>query len=254
MRFLSFLSVIVVLSNGSFGRADEKEVGRVIDQRLYDVLREVHNRGADLYDTGDQSGCYRIFQSTLMTSRGLLSHRPLEQKFIDAGLAAAETKTTTAGKAFALHEVISQLRMRLKPLRVDGPESLSIIPREVNPKVDSPKDPKKDPKEKEKGGSVQIIAPPTGLAGYVTWQKKPVGGVDVTLISREVEQIRVYETQTDENGAFVISRIIPGKYTVLVESTKDKKVVLPERYRSTNTSPLIIDVAKSGETITLVLQ
>src|SRR5262245_24890563 len=57
-----------------------------LDRRVYDVLREVHNQGADLYNAGDPAGCYRMFQGAMITVRPLLDHRPEQQKFITSKL------------------------------------------------------------------------------------------------------------------------------------------------------------------------
>ena len=78
---------------------------------MVDALRDVHNKGADLYNTKkDSTGAYRMYQGALVTVRPLLGHRPDAQKIIDDGLAAAEKETNVAQKAFRLHEAIEGVR------------------------------------------------------------------------------------------------------------------------------------------------
>jgi hypothetical protein len=85
------------------------------DQLLIDTLRDVHNLGADLYNTTkDYTGTYRLYHGALLTVRPLLSHRPTVQQRIAEGLQEAERQPTTAHKAFHLHVVIEQVRSELK--------------------------------------------------------------------------------------------------------------------------------------------
>ena len=43
------------------------------NQQLSDLLRDVINQGADLYNGGDRNGCYRLFQGALLVLRAQLS-------------------------------------------------------------------------------------------------------------------------------------------------------------------------------------
>ena len=89
-----------------------------------DALKDVHNRGADLYNDGDPVGCLRMYQAALITVRPFLVHLPAVQKLIDTGLAEAQSyepgptpleKAQTAKRqAFRLHELIEQVRAELK--------------------------------------------------------------------------------------------------------------------------------------------
>src|SRR3989442_13670553 len=52
------------------GLAEEKPAAGAGDKdhkNLVDVLRDVHNRGADLYNNGDPAGSYRRFQGAPLT-------------------------------------------------------------------------------------------------------------------------------------------------------------------------------------------
>src|SRR5438046_2612291 len=114
-----------------------------IEKQLIDSLKDLHNRGADMFNSGEAIGAYRLFQGTLLTTRAVLAHRPDEQKFIDEAMSAAERLPTLDDRAFALHKTIENLRNRLKgPVVKDGiaPELLSP-PREQKapPKPEPPK-------------------------------------------------------------------------------------------------------------------
>jgi hemoglobin len=88
--------------------ADNKE----LDQRVYKLLRDVINTGAQLYNrpTSDHNGCYRLYQGSVMTLRPLLDHRPALQKAIDEALATAEREPSVTERAFILRAAIDRIR------------------------------------------------------------------------------------------------------------------------------------------------
>ena len=93
----------LALMVGAAAADDPKAVvdAKAFDRLVVDSLKEVHNRGADLYNTGnDFVGAYRMYEGGLLAVRPLLGHRPDEQKAIDEGVAAAEKETDLARKAF----------------------------------------------------------------------------------------------------------------------------------------------------------
>ena len=68
--------------------AGQQMVNKAIDAGLKDAI----NRGADIFNSqGDYAGCYRIYQSALITVKPLLGHRPDLQKSIDEAVTKAET-------------------------------------------------------------------------------------------------------------------------------------------------------------------
>jgi len=85
------------------------------DGEIRDVLKEIHNRGADLYNNGDVAGCYRMFQGALLMVRPMLRHHPKVQKRIDDGLSKADANPSMRGRAFALHELIENIRADMQP-------------------------------------------------------------------------------------------------------------------------------------------
>jgi hypothetical protein len=215
---------------------------REVDKQLFDVLKDIHNRGADLYNGGQTADCYRLFQGSLQTARAALAHRPGEQKFIDDELARVEKMTTIGARAFALHESIEQLRTRLRTAaKVDArPEVLTVPPREyrVEKKVERKK----------------IVAPRDGVMGVVFWNGQPLRGADVMFVSRGAQDIRLAESTTDAEGRYFLEKVRPGKYTVLLTKKGDKKRDLPERYATATDSPLIVDVKGGGDQLDLFLQ
>src|SRR5262245_3952970 len=68
------------------------------DQKLYDVLRDVINRGAKMYNAGNPDGCYRLFEGALLVTRLQLEAKPELQKAIDDGMAEADKRTAFEGK------------------------------------------------------------------------------------------------------------------------------------------------------------
>src|SRR5262249_7858705 len=72
------------------------------------------NSGADVYNSGDFMGCYRLYDDALSSLKPLLGHRPNLQKAIDDGLARAKT-APPMDKAFILREVIDQIRKETNP-------------------------------------------------------------------------------------------------------------------------------------------
>ena len=97
---------------------------KAFDKLVVDSLKEVHNRGADLYNVGmDFAGAWRLYEGGLMAVRPLLGHRPDEQKLIDTGLAAAEKEPEVARKAFLLHETIEKVRANLRTPRPEAKQS-----------------------------------------------------------------------------------------------------------------------------------
>jgi len=119
--WLILMGLLAVLAGPA--RADEKKPDatpqprQALDRQLAEVLKDVHNRGADLYNSGDVAGCYRLFQGALLTLRPLLDHRAELQKTIDGALAESERNPDMRRRAFALHRLIEDVRSQLKTVR-----------------------------------------------------------------------------------------------------------------------------------------
>jgi hypothetical protein len=97
--------------------ADETDASvktKSIDQNLHLVLRDVINRGADLFNQGDPSGCYRLYQGALMTARSQLGHHADVQKLIDEGLDGTD-QGPMGKRAWALRKVLDNVRDKINP-------------------------------------------------------------------------------------------------------------------------------------------
>ena len=88
---------------------------KAFDKLVHDLLRDVINAGADLYNQGDRAGCYHLYRGSVLTVRPLLSHHTDLQKRIDHGLADAERQPSMGARAFALRSILDQVRTTLKP-------------------------------------------------------------------------------------------------------------------------------------------
>jgi hemoglobin len=75
----------------------------------------VINRGADLYNSGDPNGCYRLFQGALMAVGPQLDRHPDLQKLIETGLVDAERQSRLDMKAFTLRRLLDGVRSGIRP-------------------------------------------------------------------------------------------------------------------------------------------
>lgn len=139
MRFLLTLMAL----GGALVPGARPEDPRTIDRQVSDGLREVHDRGADLYNAGDTAAGYRMYQGGLILAKTALAHRPEVQKVITDGMIAAERQPSIARRAFLLHELIEQVRGELRGEAKKAPEAppgkkpagehLTVPPRVVDP-------------------------------------------------------------------------------------------------------------------------
>jgi hemoglobin len=96
--------------------ADDQPADRkTLDQQIYKTLRDVINKGADLYNAGDQNGCYRFYEGALVALQPFLEHRPEMQKAITDGIDNARRNPELARRAFVLRDVIDQIRNDIHP-------------------------------------------------------------------------------------------------------------------------------------------
>jgi hypothetical protein len=151
-RRLAALTLAVVLSASAARGADDPKLPdpAAFDKLVVDSLRDVHNKGADLFNTSkDYVGTYRLYQGALEAVRPLLAHRPDVQKIIETGLAAAEREGNVAQKAFVLHDTIEGARKTLKTAMVQPkPETPPAKKPDETKKPDTP--PAKKPDETKK--------------------------------------------------------------------------------------------------------
>ena len=69
-----------------------QDAKKAADTNVYNTLRDIINQGADLYNSGDWSGCHRLYEGALLTVRPFLEHRPDQQKAITEGIARVEQR------------------------------------------------------------------------------------------------------------------------------------------------------------------
>ncbi len=117
-RTLPLAACVLAVLAGA-GRAQEARTGalerKALDVALYNDLRDVINRGADLYNSGDWAGCYRLYEGALMAVKPMLDHRPGLQKAIGEGITNAERDPTLFRRAFVLRAVIDKIRDEVNP-------------------------------------------------------------------------------------------------------------------------------------------
>lgn len=151
-RLLAAFALAAALGSNA-ARAEEPKLPDVkaFDKLVIDSLRDVHNKGADLYNTSkDFVGAYRLYQGALQAVRPLLAHRPDAQKLIDTGLSTADKEPDAARKAFVLHETIEGVRKHLKTAIGERKPDESKKPDDKKPGEKKPEEPPKKPEEKKK--------------------------------------------------------------------------------------------------------
>lgn len=283
-RILPALALAGLLAAGG-GRAaaDDPKLPDVkaFDKLVVDTLRDVHNKGADLYNTSkDFPGAYRMYQGALVAVRPLLGHRADAQKLIDAGLLAAEKETDAARKAFVLHETIEAVRKDLKtaaaekkpidpptkpidpPKKPVDPPTKPVDPpkKPVDPPVKPVDPPKKpiDPPAKKPADPTPVAPPPkavepkgkdaatANVKGVVTLNGKPLAEGELTLASATLGTFKA----AIKDGAYKFDKPLPaGKYTGVVTGEG-----VPKKYTTANTSGLAFEFAAGPNTTDVVLK
>jgi hemoglobin len=118
-RWSVYLVCGLALGWAGLVRAEEKPAAqgdqKALDQEMYRVLRDIHERGRALYNGGDPAGCYRMFQGGLLAIQAVASDHPDVQKLIEEGLARAEEQPSMSRRAFALHDLIEEVRAKVRP-------------------------------------------------------------------------------------------------------------------------------------------
>ena len=211
---------------------------KAFDKLVVDTLRDIHNRGADLYNTRREfEGTYRMYQGALIAVRPLLAHRNEAQKMIDEGLRASEKESNLAQKAFRLHEAIEAVRAHLKGEPVKKTE-------EKLPEAKKPEN-----------GNSTLQAPAgkgggPGFRGKVTLNGKPLAGGEVAFISLDKPKPAVFSARIQADGQYAPLDVVPpGKYVVIVTGAG-----VPERYHLTTTSGLMAEVQPPPSVFDINLQ
>jgi hypothetical protein len=213
------------------------------DRTALDVLKEVHNRGAELYNLQRPSECLAMYDGALRVVRPFLAHRPAIQKTITDGLAEV-TKTAGAKlQAFRLHEIIEEVRVALKlevrKAETGRPSIDPITSTPASPVVAGP------PSAKE-----LIDAVRTGLVGgLVRLDGVPVGGAEVSAVSLTLPETRTAVTATRADGTFLFPTVLPtGEYVLRVTGP-----AIPVWYQEFATSKLRMTVGRGQADVVLEL-
>src|SRR5262249_20077180 len=94
-------------------RAEDALSRPELDKRVVNVLRDTIDQGATIFNSGNQEGCYRLYQGSLMAISPLLDHRPAAQKMSAQRLQKAQATRSASDRAFLLRELIDEVRATL---------------------------------------------------------------------------------------------------------------------------------------------
>jgi hypothetical protein len=202
-----------------------------LDRIAVEVLKDLHNRGADLYNAADAAGAVRVYETTLRAVGPFLAHRPKVRAAVADGLAEALKLDGAKAQAYRLHEVIDRVRTELKgAAKGDDPTAAKPVEAERKPE------------------------PPAvgALSGVLTLDGQPVPKADVTLVSLTLPQPRVFTAATDIDGKFAFPAELPvATYAVMVTGGVKP---LPARCQSTMTSGVQVVVKAGSQTADVSLQ
>ncbi len=241
---LAVVACSVVAAGGRAADPPAATTHADLDKAAVEVLKDLHNRGADLYNAADAAGAARLYDTTLRAVAPFLAHRPKLQATIADGLADAGKLDGAKAQAYRLHEVIDQVRNDLK----------AAMAADAEPK---PGERKADPKPGDSKSAPKPPEPPEppavgSLGGTLTLDGQPLGKADVTLVSLTLPAPRVFTAATDGNGKFTFpAELPPATYAVM--ATGEVKP-LPAKYQSTATSGLRVVVKAGVQTADVKLQ
>jgi hemoglobin len=97
--------------------AQSPQPSKIGNPGLYEGLREIINRGAELYNRGDPNSCYRLFEGALRAFRTDFAADQEIVRQINAGLADAERRPYAYERAQALRHTLDGLLARAAPAR-----------------------------------------------------------------------------------------------------------------------------------------
>ena len=235
------VALALLLASSAAFAADPAPDTKALGKAIAASLRDVHDRGADLYNLSkDYAGAHRLYEGALLAVKPLLAHRADVQKSVDDSLAAATKETDAARKAFLLHEAIEKVRGDLKTTAATPkvePMPMPMKPKDPQPMPVKPKDPTPMPPVKPKETAPAPKAKDTKVAivsGKVTVQGKPLAEGTVTFVLLGDQE--KLASAVVKNGAFTVKDLLPGKYAVAVVGKPAASV--PAKFGSEETSGL----------------
>jgi len=139
-RSALLLACFVSVLSAFASRADKPKTTAQPDvyPKLHTALRDIHNQGAKLFNDGDPTAAYYLFQGALEGVRPALSGRPDVQKAIDEGLAKAAAQAEMRNRAWELHKLIETVRREIKPGAVASTQREPPIAPRPNKKPQEP--------------------------------------------------------------------------------------------------------------------
>jgi hemoglobin len=141
-------AMMVAAMAAASARGQEPSDHRAHDARIDQAILKTINLGVQLYNSGDQYGCYRLYQGQIITLAAAAPHHAEIAAMADAGLAKADTQNSWALRATVLRETLDQARAvlsgRPKPLwdRLGGETAVKAVVHDfvglaaIDPKVD----------------------------------------------------------------------------------------------------------------------
>ena len=109
MRTSHFLAIICIAIGPALAAAQTTPTPLAradIDKKAYNVAYDTVAMGAELFNSGNQEGCLRLYEGSLMTLVQFLDHKPDLVKTINDKMAKAKATHRVADKAFALREAL----------------------------------------------------------------------------------------------------------------------------------------------------
>ena len=102
-----FLLVAFAVAVGLTARADDKMISPAdLDKKANKAAFDAADTGTKTFNAGDQGGCLKLYEGTLMTLAAVLDHRPELVKVIKDQMAAADKMASVKDKAFALRKAL----------------------------------------------------------------------------------------------------------------------------------------------------
>jgi hemoglobin len=95
--------------------------GKGEQEKVYTLLRDLINEGADLYNGGDYAGCYYLWEGALKALRPSFEHHGEWQKTVDGALAEARTNPVMWQRAWALRRGMDKIRDDIHPPKKTEP-------------------------------------------------------------------------------------------------------------------------------------
>lgn len=120
-RFLAAGVLLVAVAVAARAAEGDDKGNKALDEKVYNTLKAVINEGAALYNQGDATGSYRVFQGALMAVGPMLEHRPELGKVIEGGLAKAKEAPSCRHRAHQLRLVLDKVRSEVNPVKLPPP-------------------------------------------------------------------------------------------------------------------------------------